>query len=48
MNVGKIQNGTNAGWRKVKETPSAWNCPNCRRDNARWAGNCPSCYTERP
>jgi hypothetical protein len=47
MNIGTIQNGTNAGWRRVKsEKPRPWRC--CETDlKAHWA-KCPSCQAPRP
>lgn len=48
MAYANIQNGTQSRIRTVKQTPTAWTCPVCRRDNARWSGNCPDCYTPRP
>lgn len=47
MNIGTIQKGTNAGWRRVTQTQEAWKC-GCGRDNARFNKNCPACYTPRP
>lgn len=47
MNV-KITDGTHSAWRRTSPQPEAWTCPKCDRENARWAGNCPDCYTRRP
>lgn len=43
-----IKNGTRSRVRNVKDTREAWDCPECGRHNAKWNGNCPSCYTKRP
>jgi rubredoxin len=44
MNIGTIQGGTNAGWRKAKmQVRVDWTCPNCGARNRYFYNPCPVC-----
>jgi hypothetical protein len=47
MNIGTIQGGTHAGWRRVKPEPQPWVCQ-CGRANAKHWARCPDCSEPRP
>lgn len=48
MNVGTIQGGTNAGWRRVNPEPKPWTCK-CGTENAKhWATCSSGCGERRP
>lgn len=42
MNIGNIQGGTHAGWRRVKQTKQVpWECP-CRK-HSKFEARCTRC-----
>lgn len=43
-----ISNGTNAGWRVIREKPKDWTCPSCKRKLRYYWSKCPSDNTRRP
>lgn len=43
-----IRNGTNAGWRVIRERPHDWKCPKCRRLLRYYWSKCPDDNTRRP
>jgi hypothetical protein len=47
MNIGHVQNGTNAGWRRLHAPHEAWDCPACERHNAKHLNQCLSCGQRR-
>jgi hypothetical protein len=46
VNIGSIQGGTNAGWRKVKQAPRPWDC--CGHVRRAYIVRCPDCKSPRP
>lgn len=42
-----IQNGTNAGWKRMFVRVD-WKCPKCGTENAKHWGRCPKCMERRP
>lgn len=48
VNIGHIAGGTNAGWRRPKQTPSAWICSECGKKLQRFWTACPNDNTRRP
>lgn len=46
MNIGTIQGGTNAGWRKVKAANTAWSCT-CGNHNRAYLVRCYACNGPR-
>jgi rubredoxin len=46
--VGKIENGSHAGWRKVFEAAKDWTCPECEAHNRYYWTSCPNCSHPRP
>lgn len=44
-----VRNGTNAGWRRIKQAlKTDWKCPGCRAFNRYYWANCPNCQHPRP
>lgn len=44
-----VRNGTNAGWRKVKQRLRRdWRCENCGARNRYYWSKCPVCQHPRP
>lgn len=42
-----VSNGTNAGWRVVRERPKDWRCPGCKVTLRYYWSTCPNCGTQR-
>lgn len=49
MNIGKIEGGTNAGWRTVRDVPKEnWTCSECGKSHRYYWVSCPVDGTPRP
>lgn len=46
MNIGHIEGGTNAGWRKMKPARTPFTCA-CGHDNPRYVTKCLECRAPR-
>lgn len=43
-----VRNGTNAGWKKVRQAMKHdWKCPSCRSFNRYYWTSCPNCKHPR-
>lgn len=47
MNIGHVEGGTNAGWRKVLPPHVEWDCPSCEQHNAKHLNQCLGCGKRR-
>lgn len=43
-----IRNGTNSGWKRIRERAKDWRCPDCRARLRYYWLKCPTCGTRRP
>lgn len=43
MNIGTIQGGTHAGWRRVLPERQPWDCLSCGRHNGKHLVQCLGC-----
>lgn len=43
-----VQDGTHAGWRRIKADNVAFDCPNCNKFVAKHFSKCPDCGVSPP